>query len=81
LVDSSYDTGGYTGKWGDAGKLAVLHEKELILNQDDTEKFMKAMAYSKMILDTIDLNAKYASMGMGEIVPTLIKEEAPQTLE
>ena len=32
----SYDTGGYTGKWGPEGKLATLHEKELVLNKQDT---------------------------------------------
>ena len=29
---SSFATGGYTGGWGDDGKIAVLHEKELVLN-------------------------------------------------
>jgi hypothetical protein len=27
-----FNTGGYTGAWGPEGKLAVLHEKELVLN-------------------------------------------------
>ena len=27
-----FKTGGYTGTWGPEGKLAILHEKELILN-------------------------------------------------
>ena len=39
---SSYATGGYTGEWDTSGKLAILHQKELILNQDDTENFLKA---------------------------------------
>jgi hypothetical protein len=29
----SFATGGYTGEWGPEGKLAMLHEKELILNK------------------------------------------------
>jgi chromosome segregation ATPase len=29
---TSMDTGGYTGEWGPEGKLAVLHEKEIVLN-------------------------------------------------
>jgi hypothetical protein len=37
---SSMDTGGYTGTWGTAGKLAILHEKELVLNPDDTSNFL-----------------------------------------
>ena len=38
-VHSSYipfDTGGYTGQWGQEGKVAMLHEKELVLNKTDT---------------------------------------------
>jgi hypothetical protein len=39
LIDSglskakTYDTGGYTGDFGPEGKLAFLHEKELVLNK------------------------------------------------
>lgn len=78
---AAFDTGGYTGKWGDIGKLAVLHEKELILNENDTSNFLKAINISKVILDMIETNAKYASMGLGQITPTVIKEEAKETLE
>ena len=42
---AQYDTGGYTGSWGSNGKLAVLHEKELVLNKEDTSK----------LLDTIEV--------------------------
>ena len=38
-----FDTGGYTGVWGDQGKLALLHEKELVLNKQDTQKFLDAL--------------------------------------
>jgi len=31
-----FNTGGYTGVWGPEGKLALLHEKELVLNASDT---------------------------------------------
>lgn len=40
-----FDSGGYTGEWGSNGKLAVLHEKELILNKTDTQN----------LLDTIEM--------------------------
>ena len=36
----TYDTGGYTGDWGADGKLAMLHEKELVLNKSDTENVL-----------------------------------------
>lgn len=38
-----FATGGYTGAWGDSGKLAILHQKELVLNQDDTVNMLKAV--------------------------------------
>lgn len=39
----NYDTGGYTGDWGSDGRLAVLHQKELVLNQEDTKNMLAAV--------------------------------------
>lgn len=39
----SYDSGGYTGDWGSDGRLAVLHQKELVLNQEDTKNMLAAV--------------------------------------
>ena len=37
----SFDTGGYTGNQGnDEGRLAVVHEKELVLNEKDTDNLL-----------------------------------------
>ena len=52
------DTGGYTGSWGDEGKLAILHEKELVLNKEDTANMLAAIGMIRQISDVIDLNAK-----------------------
>lgn len=42
---SKFDTGGYTGDWiGEDGKLAMLHQKELVLNADDTQNFLAAIS-------------------------------------
>ena len=39
-----YDTGGYTGNWDSReGRLAVLHQKELVLNASDTENMLSAV--------------------------------------
>ena len=46
-----YDTGGYTGDWGSGegllnaknGKMAILHNKELVLNSSDTENILRAV--------------------------------------
>ena len=40
---SGYDTGGYTGEWGSTGRMAFLHEKELILNKEDTKNILAAV--------------------------------------
>lgn len=40
-----YATGGYTGSFdNEDGKLAFLHEKELVLNQEDTENILSAVS-------------------------------------
>ena len=37
-------SGGYTGDWnGDGGKVALLHKKELVLNQKDTQNILDAV--------------------------------------
>lgn len=40
---SGYDTGGYTGAWGSEGRLALLHQKELVLNAQDTKNMLNAV--------------------------------------
>jgi hypothetical protein len=37
-----FDTGGYTGEF-DGGKVAVLHEKEIVLNKEDTKNMLQAV--------------------------------------
>ena len=59
-----FDTGGYTGEWdGGYGKLAFLHQKELILNQGDTENFLASMELLDSIIKTIDLYSANAQWG------------------
>lgn len=38
-----FDTGGYTGVWGPEGRLAMLHQKELVLNSKDTENILSSV--------------------------------------
>lgn len=59
----SFDSGGYTGNWGSYGRLAVLHEKEQIFNQDDTAKLLNAA----QILRTLNLQTNLASQGLGQL--------------
>ena len=59
-----FDTGGYTGDWnGPYGKLALLHQKELVLNAEDTKNLLASVEVLDSILKTMDLyNIQMASL-------------------
>ena len=66
---SGYDTGGYTGEWGPDGKLAFLHQKEIVLNASDTENLLTAVSMIREISDQLENNAlamKYLN-ALGEV--------------
>ena len=54
-----YDTGGYTGSWSDKtddeknGKLALLHQKELVLNATDTQNILSAVDIIRNMTDSL----------------------------
>ena len=50
---SGYDTGGYTGTWGNDGRLALLHQKELVLNKDDTANMLNAVNIMRNITNML----------------------------
>ena len=51
----SLDTGGYTGTWGsNEGRLALLHQKELVLNADDTKNMLTLMNLTRDLISNID---------------------------
>lgn len=54
---SSLDTGGYTGQWDSSGRIAMLHQKEIVLNAHDTENFLSAINILRDIVAIIDLQA------------------------
>ncbi len=55
--DIEFDTGGYTGNWNSKeGKVAMLHEKELILNKQDTSNILMAVSIVRT------LSAKLSNM-------------------
>ncbi len=71
-----YDTGGYTGTWGDKtfddknGKLAVLHQKELILNATDTENILATVSAVRDLvagLKTQALNGLSTAFAIGGV--------------
>ena len=54
-----YATGGYTGEWNDrAGRLALLHQKELVLNQTDTENILKTVEMARKLSEVISLRSQ-----------------------
>ena len=76
-----FDTGGYTGAWGPEGKWAMLHEKEIILNKDDTKNFLASLELLDSILSTIDLhtmNSQFNGMFSSPYISNLGKEMLEQ---
>lgn len=73
-----YDTGGYTGEWGQDGKLAVLHQKELVLNASDTANMLDIVNVVRDIVRQIDAQALY-SRGRRFDLPRI--ETRAETLE
>ena len=68
-MKSRFDTGGYTGDWsGKEGKIAILHSKELVLNQSDTENLLKTVGIIRSISQTIDLNALSSSGAFNNLI-------------
>lgn len=72
-----FDTGGYTGAWGPGGKAAILHEKELVLNAQDTQNMLAAVSVVRGLVEmlkgsTFNLNNMsqrgFASNGIGNNV-------------
>ena len=64
-----FRSGGYTGSWNgpdleENGKLAFLHQKELVLNADDTENMLSAVKLIRQISQTIDLQAISQAAGL-----------------
>lgn len=76
-----FDTGGYTGEWGPQGRLAVVHEKELVLKQDDTANFLLATGMLRNIASMIDLNAANSLLATGLQNPFAAAAYAPGTLD
>ena len=55
-----FDSGGYTGSWGSTGKMAILDEKELVLDKEDTANILSTVDIVRAIGNRIDLQASAA---------------------
>jgi len=76
-----FNTGGYTGSWGKDGKLAFLHEKELVLNKIDTSNLLKAINVTRDLFNNFKLpqfpQFQPATIGGGNQVFHINKLEFP----
>lgn len=82
---SSAKTGMYTGSWAgpdleENGRLAFLHQKELVLNANDTKNFLSAIDMVRQISDTIDLQAASRSGEFNFLLPGILNKE-PDVLD
>ena len=51
LSGYEFDTGGYTGSWGSEGRIATLHEKELVLNKEDTSNMLNIIGMTRDLVN------------------------------
>lgn len=66
---TGFDTGGYTGEWNSTdGKLALLHEKELVLNKQDTSNMLEIV---KSVRTLQDNNSNLSSLIMEQVMSSL----------
>lgn len=85
-------TGGYTGTWAGSdteenGRLGFLHQKELVLNKDDTEnmldsiKLLRQMDIQKMLEDFEQAIRDRANAELNALNTPMTKISTGQTLE
>lgn len=62
-----FDTGGLTGDWiGDEGRIALLHKKELVLNQNQTKDILNVAK----IVEKVSSNIPKMKSVVGKGIPT-----------
>ena len=83
---SGFDTGGYTGDWNSSeGRLAMLHEKEIVLNKEDTKNLLSAVevlhGMSSSIAGMILGNAGAQMTGLSRAITTAAINSMPTLLQ
>ena len=78
-------TGGYTGEWaGDSGRLALLHQKELVLNQEDTQNILDSVTILRQLLSSATGNIAskmFALNNKNSIMQSLFGEGLEQNVQ
>lgn len=68
-----YKTGGYTGDWsGQNGRLAFLHQKELILNENDTKNMLAAVSILRDFNN--DMLNRLSATGLGGLTGSRLEQ-------
>ena len=68
-----FDTGGYTGSWGAEGRLAMLHEKELVLNKRDTVNLLDTIKLVNEVLKATDSSRFQTSHTLNKTLSEMFK--------
>lgn len=72
-----FDTGGYTGNWGNEdGRLAILHQKELVLNAEDTSNLLKAVEMQR----ELDFDFSKTFSLFSNLISSIGTNNSPQTM-
>lgn len=67
-----YDTGGYTGDWHSSeGKMAILHEKEIVLNKADTKNILDVVSMVREMTSSSLRGANGMMSGMMEALASV----------
>ena len=73
-------TGGYTGEFGPEGRLAILHEKELVLNQTDTKNLLDMVAVARDLIKNSRWSMFNSFESIGSIASRLHSEALQQSV-
>ena len=81
-ITARYDTGGYTGDWNSSeGRVAVLHQKELVLNQADTGNMLAAVQairdFSPELIASIRSKLSAASFASKSLMGSRLASNSP----
>ena len=78
-----FASGGYTGSWaGDEGRLGILHQKELVLNAEDTENILNSVNILRTLMDDVSVGMKTRlnSLKAGSFNPLTNNESLEQNV-
>jgi len=83
------DTGGYTGEWANGsdkknGRFAMLHQKEMVLNESDTKNILEAVEMVRTMTDVLKFigdMSSYKGTGFNKLGGDTIKQRVEITAE